>query len=114
RNRFIEDHELAQLFLDADLVVLPYTEASQSGVLNVAAAFGKPMIVTDVGELAATVEPWRMGLVVQAGDSAGLRAAIVRLAENPGLRAELGKNARAWAEGPNAPEKVGATVADLY
>src|SRR5690242_14605560 len=32
RDRYIPDHELAQLFLDADIVVLPYIEASQSGV----------------------------------------------------------------------------------
>src|SRR5699024_5463865 len=69
RHGFIEDPEVAQLFLDADVVVLPYTEASQSGVLNLAAAFGKPVIVTDVGELRASVEPNGLGMVVPPGDS---------------------------------------------
>jgi len=64
RHRFIEDEEVARLFVDADVVVLPYTEASQSGVLNLAAAFGRPVIVTDVGELAGTVIPNGIGLVV--------------------------------------------------
>ena len=53
RNAFIEDDEVARLFLDADAVALPYVEASQSGVLNLAAAFGRPVIATDVGELGA-------------------------------------------------------------
>jgi glycosyltransferase involved in cell wall biosynthesis len=114
RNRFIEDREVAQLFLDADVVVLPYTEASQSGVLNLAAAFGKPVIVTDVGELRATVEDSRIGLVIQPNDPDQLAAAIARLHSSPQLRADLGSNARAWAEGPNAPAAVGAKAVDLY
>jgi glycosyltransferase involved in cell wall biosynthesis len=113
-NRFIEDAEVAQLFLDADVVVLPYAEASQSGVLNLAAAFGKPVVVTDVGELRATVEPWQMGLVVPPNDAAALADAIARLAGDSDRRCDLGANALAWAEGPNAPEAVGARAVELY
>ena len=39
RDRRVPDEEVAQLFAQADLLVLPYVEASQSGVLAVAAAF---------------------------------------------------------------------------
>lgn len=113
-NRFIPDEEVAQRFLDADVVVLPYVEASQSGVLTVAAAFGKPVIVTDVGELRATVEPAGIGLVVPPADPAALAGAIARLGADPALRAALGRNARRWAEGPNAPEAIGARAAALY
>lgn len=114
RNHFIDDAEVAQLFTDADIVVLPYTEASQSGVLNVAAAFGKPIIVTDVGELRATVTPNRLGLVVPPGNPGQLAHAIQLLAEAPRLRAELGASALAWANGPNSPKAVGAAAASLY
>ena len=107
-------HEVAQLFLDADVVALPYVEASQSGVLNVAAAFGKPVVVTDVGELRATVEPNGLGLVVPPRDPQALAEALERLAAEPRLAAALGARARAWAEGPNAPEAVGREAADLY
>ena len=113
-NQFIEDDEVAQMFLDADAVVLPYVEASQSGVLNVAAAFGKPVIVTDVGELRATVEPAGIGLVVPPANPAALADAMARLADSPDLRAQLGQNALCWAEGANAPEAVGARAAALY
>ena len=89
RNRFIEDAEVAQLFLDTDIVVLPYTEASQSGVLNLAAAFGKPVIVTDVGELRATVQPNGLGMVVSPGDPEQLARAIRILAENSELRSQF-------------------------
>lgn len=89
RNRFIGDREVAQLFLDADLVALPYVEASQSGVLNIAAAFGCPVVATDVGEFRATVETRRLGLVAPPGDPARLAEAIALLAARPALAAEL-------------------------
>jgi glycosyltransferase involved in cell wall biosynthesis len=114
RNRFIEDREVAQLFLDADVVALPYVEASQSGVLNIAAAFGRPVVATDVGEFRATVETHRLGLVVPPGDLARLAEAIALLAARPALAAELGASAHAWAEGPNAPEAIGAAATALY
>ncbi|ANK85024.1 MULTISPECIES: glycosyltransferase family 4 protein [unclassified Rhizobium] len=114
RNRFIEDMEVAQLFLDADIVVLPYTEASQSGVLNLAAAFGKPVIVTDVGELRATVLPNGLGMVVRPGDVEQLASAIRTLADNSELRSSFGTSALAWATGPNSPEQVGAQAAAVY
>lgn len=114
RNHFIDDLEVAQLFIDTDIVVLPYTEASQSGVLNLAAAFGKPVIVTDVGELRASVEPTGVGLIVPPRDPQSLANAIVALARDGELRTQLGKNALAWAMGPNAPREVGAQAASIY
>lgn len=114
RHRFIEDAEVAQLFLDADVVVLPYTEASQSGVLLLAAAFGKPVIVTDVGELRATVEPAGIGLVVPPDDPPALAAAIARLGADPGLRAAMAQRAQLWAETEVAPATVGAAAAAIY
>lgn len=114
RNRFIEDEEVAQLFLDADIVVLPYTEASQSGVLNLAAAFGKPVIVTDVGELRATVQPNGLGMVVPPGNAEELAKAIRILADNSELRNNLGASALEWATGANSPEQVGARAAAVY
>lgn len=114
RNHFIEDTEVAQLFLDADIVVLPYTEASQSGVLNLAAAFGKPVIVTDTGELRATVQPNGLGVVVPPGDAEQLARAIRILAENSELRNNFGSSALEWATGPNSPGQVGAKAAAVY
>ena len=114
RRGFIEDRETAQLFTDADLVVLPYDEASQSGVLHVATTFGKPVVVTDVGELRATVEPNGLGLVVPPRDPEALARALVQLGKNPELRARLGKNALDWSEGQNAPCTIGASATALY
>ncbi|WP_158876114.1 glycosyltransferase family 4 protein [Antarcticirhabdus aurantiaca] len=114
RNRFVGDREVAQLFLDADLVALPYREASQSGVLNVAAAFGRPVVASDVGELGCTVRDHGLGALVPPGDPERLAEAIADLAERPDRLAAFGRAARAWAKGPNAPATVGAQAATLY
>ena len=47
--RFVSGAELAGAFRAADLVVLPYREIDQSGVLFTAMAFGKPLLLTRVG-----------------------------------------------------------------
>lgn len=114
RHRFIEDREVAQLFLDADLIVLPYREASQSGVIPVAATFGKPVVVTDVGELRDTVVPHGLGLVVPPGDPAELARAIARMAGDPELRRHCGENASLWAERVTGPGAVGAHAVSIY
>ena len=70
--------------------------------------------MTDVGELASTVGPNGLGLVVPAGNPEDLSEAILALSRDAGLRARLGANALAWAHGPNAPGAVGETAAALY
>jgi glycosyltransferase involved in cell wall biosynthesis len=63
----------------ASVVVLPYTEGSQSGVVRIAYVFGKPVIVTDVGSLAESVRPGVTGLVVPPRDEHALAHAIVEV-----------------------------------
>ena len=56
-DRFVADSELPAFFRRADVVALPYRDAEQSGVLFTALAFGKAVVMTDVGgfgEVAAT------------------------------------------------------------
>ena len=100
RNRYIPDKEAAQLFIDADIVVLPYVEASQSGVLAIANAFAKPVIVTNVGELGRAVVDGVSGLVVPPADERSLADAILKLATNADIRARLG-NAGQAVGGPD-------------
>ena len=80
--RFIGDTELPAYFRAASLVVLPYREIDQSGVLFTALAFGKPLLLSDVGgfpEVAAT----GAARTVPAGDSVALRAALQELLADP-------------------------------
>lgn len=62
-NRFITDGEMIALFERAWAVVLPYIEASQSGVLSMAYYFSKPVIVTNLPGLTEFVEDGKTGWI---------------------------------------------------
>lgn len=64
-NQFIPNEEVAKYFEPSDLVVLPYRSATQSGILNLAYGFYKPVLVTDVGGLAEFVDNGKTGYVIQ-------------------------------------------------
>lgn len=114
RNRYINDEETADLFLNADVVVLPYTEASESGVAAMAIAFGLPIVATKVGELPETVRHEQTGLTVKPRDSQGLAEAIIRLAKDEELRKRCGDAARRLARSERGPERIGQAAIRVY
>lgn len=83
----------------ADAVLLPYIEASRSGVLAAAFANGRYVIASAVGGIADLVEDGVNGLLVPPGDPAALAAAITRAAGDPALRERLRAGARRTAAG---------------
>jgi D-inositol-3-phosphate glycosyltransferase len=93
-DRYLPDDEVEALFKAADVAVLPYRSATQSGVTHVAYALGVPVITTDVGGLAETVRPGVTGLVVAPEDPEALAQAVVRFfAEGMGPRLREGVRA---------------------
>ena len=65
-NEFVPNEEVSKYYQISDVVVLPYLSATQSGILNVAYGFNKPVIVTDVGGLAEFVEEGKTGFVIKS------------------------------------------------
>lgn len=76
-NRYISNEEMATLFNKAAIVVCPYIEATQSGVIMTAYAFGKPVIASRVGGLPEMVEDKVTGLLVPPKDEKALADAIL-------------------------------------
>ena len=95
---YIPTPEIAWYFRRADVVVLPYRAASQSGVAHLALTFGKPMIVTATGSLPELMAEESNGLVVEPGDADALAAALARITGNDELRERMGLAARHLAE----------------
>jgi glycosyltransferase involved in cell wall biosynthesis len=91
-NRWVEDSEIASYFEQATAVVLPYTSASQSGVIQVAAGYGLPVISTRVGGIPEQIEDGRTGLLVEPNSIEGLTEAIRQLLTTNSLAEELGRN----------------------
>ncbi len=90
-DRYIPNEEVPALFRAADVVLLPYTEATQSGVVPVAYQFGVPVIATRVGGLSEVVLEGRTGLLVPPRDPAALASAVRRFFSE-GLQTEFRRN----------------------
>lgn len=69
RTEFIPDNEIKYYLCAADLLVQPYRNATQSGVTPLAYHFEVPMVVTNVGGLAAMVPHGKAGLVAEPNAS---------------------------------------------
>jgi D-inositol-3-phosphate glycosyltransferase len=76
RIQFIPDEEMELYLKAADVLVLPYKEIFQSGVLFLAYSFGLPVVATDVGSFREEIVEGSTGFLCQPGDPAELAKAI--------------------------------------
>ena len=113
-DRFIANDEVAGIFEACDIVVLPYTSASQSGILALAFGFGKPVIATDTGSLGEVLEHGRTGLLIPPRDERALAEAVLRLLRNDAERLELGRNAEEAARGPLSWDTIATQTLAVY
>ena len=112
-SRFVEDAEIPAIFRRADLLVLPYRDAEQSGVLYTGLAFAKPMVLSSVGgfpEVAAT----GAARLVPPENPAALAAALAELAGDPDGRERLAEAARQAAAGPYSWDAIASQTISLY
>ena len=103
-RRWVAEEEIPRLFAAADLAVLPYQEASQSGVLPIAQHLGLPSLVTPVGGLLEQVEHGRTGFVATDISASGLALSIKTIFCDPASYQKLSQRLIAlasdgqWAE----------------
>jgi glycosyltransferase involved in cell wall biosynthesis len=95
-QRYIPNEEIAGLFRDADVLVLPYLSATQSGVARMALATGLPMIASRVGGLSEVVTENVNGLLVPPGKPEALADALTRYFKD-GLGPRFSNNIRSAA-----------------
>jgi glycosyltransferase involved in cell wall biosynthesis len=112
--RFVTDPEIPAFFRRADLVVLPYREIDQSGVLYTALAFGKPMVLSAVGGFTEVAEEHGAARLVPPGDPAALAAAVGELVADGEARTRLGEAAARAAAGPYSWDRAAERTLALY
>jgi len=113
-NQYISRERSAEYFRRASVVVLPYIEASQSGVIPMACSAAKPVVATTVGGLPEMVEHGRTGYLVPPRSTGELADAVVRLLLDPSLRREMGRNAKGKIEAECAPKVVAEKTLAVY
>jgi len=81
RLEFVPHNKVSLYFSAADIIVLPYKSATQSGIVPVAYHFNKPVIVTNVGGLDEIVQEGKTGYVVKP-DSFEIANSIIKYYSN--------------------------------
>src|SRR5665213_339940 len=102
----VDDCQLRELYAGCRFVVAPLLETNNaSGVSTIqeAGAMGKALVVTDNPAIRDFIVPDETCLLVPLHDPAAMRAAILRLLNNPDLCERLGRNARQFAVDSGSP-----------
>lgn len=113
-NRYIAEDEVDAFFDAASVVVLPYVDASQSGVVSLAYSHARAVVATAVGGLPEVVDDGRTGRLVLPGDVDALAAAVVEVIADRRRADELGRAGREKLERECAPSVVGRRHLELY
>ncbi len=87
-------NEPSELYLNADILVLPSQKPISPALLAKAMSAGLPIIASRTGGLPELVQDGQNGILIEPGDQLGLLTALQRLIQDPALRYELGENSR--------------------
>ena len=110
-DEYVPDERVGLYFSAADVVVLPYRSATQSGIVPIAYQLERPVICTDVGGLAEIVLHERTGLVIPPENPSALADAVVHfyeanLEEPMVAAAKIEKERYSWSHMAGAVEKA--------
>ncbi|MEN9753802.1 MAG: hypothetical protein RLZ07_184, partial [Pseudomonadota bacterium] len=110
-NEWLSDEEITHYLKNADAVVLPYIEASQSGVAAAAFSAGLPVIATPIGGLKEQIEDGVTGLIAKEVSADALADSLYELATTPALYEALSNGALTHASTALDWKNIGVTLA---
>jgi glycosyltransferase involved in cell wall biosynthesis len=114
-DRYVPNEEIPLYFSAADLVMVPYLTATQSGVIQMAYGFHKPVVATRVGGIPEAVIEGQTGYLVPPADSAALARAVrtyFESADRERMREAIARENRkySWERMVETIESVGASL----
>ncbi len=112
--RYVPLNELGALMDLATVVVYPYRSSTQSGSLQTAYTFGKPVIATNVGGLPEAVEDGKSGFLIPARSPAVLAEKISMVMNEPVMAAEMGQYARMLSITRFGWDSIARKMMDVY
>lgn len=94
-NRWIKDEEVASYFRSSNVIlVLPYIDATQSGVIPLAMKGGCPIVASNTGGLIEQIKDRQTGLIFKCNDSKDLASKITEIIKDKVFSHQLIKNAK--------------------
>ncbi|HHB1471756.1 TPA: glycosyltransferase family 4 protein [Yersinia enterocolitica] len=97
-NRWVDDSEIGDILHEHDICVIPYKDASQSGVIPSAQYAGLPTIVNPVDGLVEQIEKDKTSLITDGINSESLALCIEKIIDNPSLVNSLSLGSLEYAE----------------
>jgi glycosyltransferase involved in cell wall biosynthesis len=113
-QRYVTADELACFFRKTTCVVCPYIDATQSGVILTAYAFGKPVIATRVGGLPEYILHGRTGFLVEPNNPQTLASAIILLLQEDDLRRNLEREISSIHRQSASWEEISSQYVDIF
>lgn len=110
---YLDTSDVEAVFKASDLVVLPYTHASQSGVMMMAFGFKKPVVITDTFADKQWVDN-KAGLVAKSKDSVDLAKKILTLLKNKDQLTRMGAYGYQYSEENLNWNKIAKMYYDVY
>ncbi len=114
KNYRIPIEDVSDLFDEAAVVVLPYIEATQSGVIPIAYPFSKAVVATNVGALPEVVVDGLTGFLIPPANPEAIAEKIIYLLKNPDLRKEMGNNAQKYSDDNLNWKKIAHKTMEVY
>ncbi|MCZ2498224.1 glycosyltransferase [Xylophilus sp. Kf1] len=113
-DRYLSPSEVMREFEKANVVVLPYREATQSGVAAYALGIGRPLVVTRVGSLPDVVDNGRNGFIVPPRQPRALAQAIAPILSDQVLARDMGECSLAIGRGRLSWDIAARAAVALY
>lgn len=113
-SRYLEIEEIGPLMKIATVMVYPYRNITQSGALQVAYAFGKPVVTTNVGGFPEAVEDGKNGYLVPADAPNELASAILRIIGDDDLAKRMGEHSKYLSDTQFAWEPIARDILKVY
>jgi glycosyltransferase involved in cell wall biosynthesis len=113
RIGFIPEKDVINYYMAADIVVLPYTSMSESGVLRYAQTCGKAVICSNLNEFTDTVTHGKTGYLFKSGDHIDL-ARQIKYALSDAMLNKIGSNAKIYLEKHYSWKKIALLTRNLY
>jgi len=114
-DHYIPNEDVSNYFVAADLVVVPYTSASQSGIIQLAYGFQRPVVVSKVGGLPEVVVHEKTGYIVEPGSSSQIANSVIHFFST-GQESVMSKHIKAkqknysWLEMVKTIDEIGQVI----
>lgn len=113
-QRYVPNSQVAHFFERCKCVVMPYIEATQSGVIPIATAFAKPTVATSVGSIPEAIIDGQTGFLVEARNSKMLARKIQLIVQDSSLATRMGEMAYNFAHHNLSWKHIAELTSETY